>query len=84
MELREKLSNFDYYNKSPFQCNAQSLKVFLEAPFNWKLLLFGIVSAKGISKNVPILQLGGHILAPPTWPAIRVVLFHTEGPRKDL
>ena len=58
LSLREKLSNFDYNNKSYFQCNTQSLKVSPEVPFNCKLLIFGIVSAKGIGKNFPVLHRG--------------------------
>ena len=84
MELRGKFYNFDYYNKSHFLCNTQRLKVFLEALFNWKLLLSGIVSAMGIWKNFPILQVGGHALGPPTWPVIRIVWLQSEGQRKDL
>ena len=48
MELQEKLSNFGYYFENDFYCNSQSFRVSPEAPFNWKLLLIGIVSAKGI------------------------------------
>ena len=50
MELQEKLSNFDYYNKS--------LRVFLDAKFNWKLLLIGIVSvmARGPVFSVVLLH----------------------------
>ena len=50
MELRKKLLNFGYYNENDFYVygNTQSLGVYTEAPFNWKLLLIGIVSAKGI------------------------------------
>ena len=43
----------------------------------------GIVSAKGIRKNVPVLQVGGHDPTPPTPPVFRVVLLHTEGAGKD-
>ena len=55
-----KLSKFGYYKymKMTFIVNTQSLEVSPEAPFNWKLLLTGIVSSKGIWKNVPILQVG--------------------------
>ena len=84
MELQEKLSIFGYYNENDFYCNSQSFRVCPEVPFNWNLLLIGILSAKGIWKNVPILQVGGHALAPPTWPVLRVVLLQSEGPRKDL
>ena len=83
MELREKLSNFDHYNESHFRYYTQSLKVSPEAPFNWKLLIIGIVSAKGIRKNVPDLQVGGPAPASPTPPVFRVVLLHTEGAGKD-
>ena len=78
MGLQDNLWNFGYNNKSHFQCNTQSLKVFLEAPFNWKLLLIGIVSAKGIWKNVPILQEGELASAPLKLPIIKVVLPHIE------
>ena len=78
MELREKLSNIDYYNKSHFHCNTQSSGVSSEAPFDWKLLRIDIVSAKGIWKNVPILQVGGSYPTTPTPPVIRVVLLNTE------
>ena len=53
VQLRKKLPNFGYYNKGHFHCNAQSLGVYPEAPFNWKLLLIGIVIAKGIWKKHP-------------------------------
>ena len=59
MELQEKLSNFVYYIENDFYCNSQSFSVCPEAPFNLNLLLIGILSAKGIWKNVPILQVGG-------------------------
>ena len=49
-----------------------------EAPFNWKLLLIGTVSAKGIWKNIPILQEGRSSPVPPTPPDIRVVLLHAK------
>ena len=42
--------------KMTFIVNTQSLEVSPEAPFNSELLLIGIVSAKGIWKNVIILQ----------------------------
>ena len=79
MKLQEKLSNFGYYIENDFHCYSQSLKVSPEAPFYWKLLIIGKVSAKGIRKNVPGLQVGGHTPAPPTPPAFRAVLLHTEG-----
>ena len=44
-EKWERSDHFASYNKSHFQCNTQSLKVSPEAPFNCKLLIFGIVSA---------------------------------------
>ena len=80
MELQEKLPNFRYYNEDEFYCNTQRLAVSPDAPFDCKLLLIGIVSAKGIFKKVPILQVGG----PPTPPVIRVVLLHTKAVDKDL
>ena len=83
MELQEKLSNFGYYIENDFHCNSQSLKVSPEAPFNWKLLIFGIVSAKRIRKILPVLQVCGSTPAPPTPPVFRVVLLHTEGAGKD-
>ena len=55
-----------------------------EAPFNWKMLPIGIVSAKGIWKKVSILQVGGSAPAPTTPPVIRIVLLHTEAANKDL
>ena len=48
MELREKLSNFDHYNESHFQCNTQSFKVSPEGSFNWKLLIIGNFIVLGI------------------------------------
>ena len=36
----------------------------IEAQFYWKLLIIGIVSAKGIRKNVPVLQVGGQWARP--------------------
>ena len=51
MERQEKLPNF-------IVCNTLSLVVSPEAPFNWKLLLIGIGSVKGIIKKSPILQEG--------------------------
>ena len=74
MERQKNLWNFDYNNKS-----AQNVRVSPEAPFNWKLLQIDIVSAKGIWKNVLILQVvGGSYPATPTPPVIRVVLLNTE------
>ena len=35
-------------HKTDFYFNTQSLVVFPEVPFNWKLLPIGIVSVKGI------------------------------------
>ena len=85
MELQEKLSNFGYYIENDFYCNTQSLGVCPKALFNWKLLLIGIVSAaKGIWKNVPILQVGGPAPAPSTLSVIRVVLLHTDASDKRL
>ena len=82
MEFQEKLSNFGYYIENDFYCNIQIFRVSPEAPFNWNLLLIGILSAKGIWK-ILILQVGGHAPAPPTCPVIRLILLRTEGPRKD-
>ena len=59
------------------------MRVSPEAAFNWKLLLTGIVSAKGIRKNYPGLQVGGATPAPSLPPIFRVVLLHTEGAGKD-
>ena len=84
MERQEKLSNFRYYNEDEFYCNTQSLAVSPDAPFDWKLLLIGIVSAKGIWKKVPILQVGGPAPARTTPPVMRVVLLLTEAVDKDL
>ena len=85
MELQEKLPNFRYYNEDEFYWNAQSLVVSPDASFDWKLLLIaGVVSAKGIWKKVPILQVGGPAPARPTPPVIRVVLLHTKAVDKDL
>ena len=52
MERQEKLSNFRYYNEDEFYCNTQSLAVSPDAPFNWKLLQIGIVSAKAQGPEV--------------------------------
>ena len=54
------------------------MRVSTAATFTWKLLLIGIVSAKGIWKKFPNLQVGGPAPAPPTLSVIRVVLPHTE------
>ena len=70
MELQEKFSNFGYNIENDFHCNDQ-------------MLIIGIVSAKGIRKNVPVLQVGRHALAPPTPPVFRVVLFHRKGAGKN-
>ena len=78
------MPNLRYYNEDEFYFNTQSLVVSPDAPFDWKLLLIGIVSAKGIWKKVPILQVGGPAPARPTLPVIRVVLLHTEAMDKDL
>ena len=48
------------------------------------MLPIGIVSAKGIWKKFPILQVGGPSPAPPTPPVIGIVLLHTEAADKDL
>ena len=82
MVLCEKLSNFGYFIKNDFYCNNQSFRDSSEAPFNWKLLLIGIISAKGIWKKFPILKVGGP--APATPPVIRVVLLHAEAADKEL
>ena len=79
MELREKLSNFGYYNKNDFHCSTQSLVVSPKAPFNWKLLPIGIVSVEGIWKNVPNLQVVGSCPVPPMPPVIRIVLLQYRG-----
>ena len=50
MELREKHSNFGYFIKNDFYCDNQSFRDCSEAPFKWKLLLIGTISAKGIWK----------------------------------
>ena len=73
----------DRHQKVIFNVNTQSLKISPEAPFNWKLLKFGIVSAKGIRKYLPVLQVGGSAPAPPTPPVFRVVLLHTEAAIQD-
>ena len=80
MELQENLSNFGYYIENDFHSNSQSLKVSSpETPLNWKLLIIGIVSAKGIRKNVADIQEGGSVPVTPTPPVFRVVLLHTVG-----
>ena len=73
-----KMGTFFHIPWNDFYCNTQSLGVSPEALFNWKLLLIGIVSAKGIWKHVPILQVGGPAPAPHTLHIIRVLLPHTE------
>ena len=47
-------------------------------PFNWKLFKFGSVSVRDIWKNVPILQVGGSALVPPTSLVLRLVLLHKK------
>ena len=47
------------------------MKVSPEAPFNWKFLLIGTFSAKGICKNFLILQVDGSSPALPTPPVIK-------------
>ena len=79
MELREKLSNFGYYNKNDFHCSTQSLVVSPKAPFNWKWLPIGIVSVEGIWKNVPNLQVVGSCPVPPMPPVVRIVLLQYRG-----
>ena len=54
-------SNFGYFIKNDFYCNSQSFRDCPEGPFNWKLLLIGVVSAKEIRKKVPDLQVGGPV-----------------------
>ena len=54
----------------------QSFRLGHLPPFNWKLFKLGSVSVRDIRKNVPILQVGGTILAPPILPVFRVVLPH--------
>ena len=80
MELQEKLSNFGITLKM----TSQSLRVSLEAPFYWKLLLISIVSTKWKKQNFSVLQVGGPTPAPPTPPVLRAVLLHTEEPGKDI
>ena len=58
--------------------SSQSFRDSSEAPFNWKLLLIGVDTAKGIFLKFPNLQVGEPAPAPPTPPVIRVVLLHTE------
>ena len=55
----------------------QSLRLRHLPPFDWKFLQIGILRAKDLRKNVPILQKGGFTPAPLTLLAIRVVLLHT-------
>ena len=50
---------------------------FETSPFDWKFLQIGILRAKDLRKNVPILQEGGFTPAPSTLLVIRVVLLHT-------
>ena len=59
MEQSGEVWNIGYFIKNDFYCNSQSFRDCPEAPFNWKLLLIGIVSAKGIWKKVSNLQVGG-------------------------
>ena len=83
MELQEKLSNFGHYIENDFHCYSQSLKVSPVAPFYWKLLIISIVRTKGIRKNIPVLQVGGHAPAHSTTPVFRVILLYTEVTGKD-
>ena len=66
------LFNTLLYKKNFFR----SLRLRHLPPFDWKFLKIGILRAKDLRKNVPILQKGGFIPAPLTLLAIRVVLLH--------
>ena len=71
--LDEKNYLIRYYTKKIFR----SLRLRHLPPFDWKFLEIGILRAKDLRKNVPILQKGGFIPASLTLLAIRVVLLHT-------
>ena len=61
----------------------QSLKHGHLPQFDWKCLQIGTLRAKGIRKNVFILQKGWSTQFPHTQPVIGVVLLLTEAMRKD-
>ena len=71
--LNEKIYLMSYYIKKI----VRSLRLRHLPPFDWKFLQIGILSAKDLRKNVPILHKGGLTPAPLTLLAIRVVLLHT-------
>ena len=81
IKVEEKHSNFGYYIENDFHCN-HVMEFFPKLHFIGNWLIIGIVSAKGLRKNVLVLQVGGHAPAPPTPPVFRVVLLHTEGTGK--
>ena len=68
--LDEKIYLIRYYTKNFFR----SLRLRHLPPFDWKFLQIGILRAKDLRKNVPILQKGGFISAPLALLVIRVVL----------
>ena len=70
--LNEKIYLMSYYINIFFR----SLRLRHLPPFDWKFLQIGILRAKDLRKNVPILQKGGFTPAPLTLLAIRVVLLH--------
>ena len=61
--------------------------IFIVVPKDWyflpKLHLIGIVSVKGIWKNVPNLQVVGYSPVPPIPPVIWIVLLYTEATGYD-
>ena len=89
------LGNYQQFPiKWSFRRNFQTLGITLEKTFivivkvcnflqKRKLLMIGIVSTKGIRKNIPDLQVVGPAPDPPTPSVFRVVLLHTEGAGKD-
>ena len=56
----------------------KKIYVILYYTFDWKLFKLGSVSVRNIRKNVPILQVGGSSLVPPTPPVSKLVLFHKK------
>ena len=71
--LNEKIYLMSYYINIFFR----SLRLRHLPPFDWKFLQIGILRAKDLRKNVPLLQKGGFTPAQLTLLAIRVVLLHT-------
>ena len=76
MSLTLNFEKKNLYNRVLNNFFVQSLRLGHLPPFDWKLFKLGSVSVSDITKNVPILQVGGSSLAPPIPPVFRVVLLH--------